>query len=283
MDGTLVDVNPAYANIIGRNVEETLKLTYWDITPEKYAELEAAQLESLETTERYGPYEKEYIHKDGHLVPVRLSGMILEKDGEPFILSSVEDITERKRAVEELRLERDNLIKIFEAMEDGVYIVNQQYDIQYVNTALKKDFGPHEDRKCYEYFHDRKEVCPWCKNQDVFAGKTVRWEWFSFKNQKTYDLIDTPVRNPDGTISKLEIFRDITDRKKAEEELEKHREHLEEMVKERTAELQTIVNAMAGREVRMAELKETIRKLRAQLEEEGLTPVADDPLKERSD
>ena len=33
----------------------------------------------------------------------------------------------------------------------------------------------------------------------------------------------------------------------------------------------------------MAELKETIKKLRAQLEETGLTPVANDPLKERSD
>jgi len=37
---------------------------------------------------------------------------------------------------------------------------------------------------------------------------------------------------------------------------------------------------MSGREVRMAELKETIKKLRTQLEETGLTPVADDPLTE---
>ena len=47
--------------------------------------------------------------------------------------------------------------------------------------------------------------------------------------------------------------------------------------------MQTIVNTMAGRELRMAELKETIQKLRAQLEAAGLTPVADDPLKEGSE
>jgi len=53
---------------------------------------------------------------------------------------------------------------------------------------------------------------------------------------------------------------------------------LEQRVSERTAELTRAVNLMAGREVRMAELKDVIRQLRAQLEEAGLTPVADDPL-----
>jgi len=76
-----------------------------------------------------------------------------------------------------------------------------------------------------------------------------------------------------------QLQQEITERKQAEEELAKHREHLEEMVKKRTAELQSIVNSMAGREVRMAELKETIQKLRTQIESAGLMPVADDPLK----
>jgi len=100
MNGELVDINPAYADILGRSVEETLNLTYWDITPRKYAEDEQRQLERLNKSGRYGPYEKEYTHKDGHLVPVRLHSSILEKEGETFIWSSVEDITERKQAEE---------------------------------------------------------------------------------------------------------------------------------------------------------------------------------------
>lgn len=98
MEGKLVDINPAYAAIIGRTIEETKQLTYWDITPERYATQEHEQLESLEKTGRYGPYEKEYIHKNGHLVPVRLQGLVIEKDGEKYIWSSVEDITEQKIA-----------------------------------------------------------------------------------------------------------------------------------------------------------------------------------------
>ncbi len=102
MNGDLVYVNPAYAEIIGRPVEQVLALSYWEITPEKYATQEKKQLESLEKTGKYGPYEKEYIHADGHLVPVRLSGQIVEIDGDEYIWSSVEDITEQKQAEKEL-------------------------------------------------------------------------------------------------------------------------------------------------------------------------------------
>jgi PAS domain S-box-containing protein len=102
--GNLVYINSAYAEIIGYTVEETLNLTYWNITPQKYAPEEAVQLKNLEETGRYGPYKKEYLHKDGHLVPVQLSGILIEKDGKPFIWSSVEDITHRQRQEESLRL-----------------------------------------------------------------------------------------------------------------------------------------------------------------------------------
>ncbi|SHJ62228.1 PAS domain S-box-containing protein [Malonomonas rubra DSM 5091] len=98
MDGSLVSVNPAYAKILGYSIEETLRLTYWDITPKKYAPDEQRQLRQLEATGHYGPYEKEYRHKDGHLVPVRLNGMIVVRDGEKHIWSSVEDITVLKKA-----------------------------------------------------------------------------------------------------------------------------------------------------------------------------------------
>ena len=72
--------------------------------------------------------------------------------------------------------------------------------------------------------------------------------------------------------------QEIAAREQAEEALRRHRDRLEDEVAKRTAKLRTLVDAMTGREVRMAELKTVIKQLRAQLIRAGLEPLADDPL-----
>ncbi len=125
------------------------------------------------------------------------------------------------KKVQKTPLDRKNekLINVLEAMENRVSIISKQHVIHYANAALEKDLGPATGRKCYEYFCDRKTVCPECKDKDVWAGKTVHKEWCSPKNKKTYESTDTPLTNPDGTISMLNILHDITERKQTEEAL----------------------------------------------------------------
>ncbi|MFK8183741.1 MAG: AAA family ATPase [Phormidesmis sp.] len=97
MNGEFVYGNQAFADILGHEKEALPELSYWEITPQKYADIEQVQIETLKRQGCYGPYEKEYIHKDGHLVPVRLSGVIVERNGEQFIWSGIEDIHDRKQ------------------------------------------------------------------------------------------------------------------------------------------------------------------------------------------
>jgi len=87
LDGQLVAVNQAYADLIGRSIEETLKLDYWQITPRHFKAKEDEQIKKIKAERKYGPYQKKYIHKDGRLIDVVLVGKLLPINGEDFIWS----------------------------------------------------------------------------------------------------------------------------------------------------------------------------------------------------
>ncbi len=178
------------------------------------------------------PLETRYLKKDGDSIWGNLTFSFFRNgDKNPLhFLGMVENITQRKQIETALEKEHDKFVNILEAMENGVYIVNQEYVIEYINPALKREFGPTKGRKCYQYFHDRQAVCPWCVNKKVFAGESCRWEWYSAKRNKYYDLFDTPIKNKDGTFSKFEIFHDITAHKLAEKALKKSQQQYENLV-----------------------------------------------------
>lgn len=135
---------------------------------------------------------------------------------------------------EALRNERDNLLNTLNAMKDGVYIINQQNDMVFANPSTVEEFGPYEGKKCYEYFHDFKEPCPQCDSGQVHAGKMVRSEWLLPKTGKTYEIIHTPFKEIDGSISKLSIIRDITERKRMEEALRQSEHTIRRLAKAST-------------------------------------------------
>jgi len=145
MDGALVDVNPAFADIIGRSVEETLSLTYWDITPEKYAADEQMQLDSLKKTGQYGPFIKEYIHRDGHLVPVQLSGILIQNHEEPCIWSTVEDISVRVAAEASSQEFMQRLQKLTEHLPGFIYQFRMRPDgsshFPYASKGIQDVYG----------------------------------------------------------------------------------------------------------------------------------------------
>jgi PAS domain S-box-containing protein len=146
LDGQIIYINPAYANMLGYSVTETFNLTYWQITPHHYAAAEAEQLRLLQTTGRYGPYEKHYIHRDGTLIPVQLSGRLLDLNGTQYIWSNVEDIRSRKTIEAQLQASESQFRQLIENTNDVIFSHDLNGHFQYLSPAFTKVLGyPAED------------------------------------------------------------------------------------------------------------------------------------------
>lgn len=219
-----IKVNDAYANAAeGRPPGFFEGKNHFDLYP--HPENQEIFRKVLETGQPYSVYEKPFEYPDQPERGVTYWNWslqpVMDSEGtvEGVVLSLV-DVTERKRAEQKVELEQARLRSILDTMPYGVYIVNKQFDVEYTNPVIEREFGPVNNRKCHAYLHDRDMVCPWCKNQSVFEGNSMHWEWSSSKTGKTYDFFDSPLINSDGSISKLKLMHDITYRKQAEAELE---------------------------------------------------------------
>jgi two-component system NtrC family sensor kinase len=113
----------------------------------------------------------------------------------------------------------DRITAILDAFEDGIYVMNKELVVEYMNSAMVAEFGDGVGRKCHQLINQSEEKCPWCQSDDVFAGKTVRREVYVPLVDKTYYLTEIPFQNADGTLSKLSIYHDISKEKKQEEML----------------------------------------------------------------
>jgi len=226
MEGIVRDWNKGAEGVLGYRADEVIGTS----NRKFFADPEEAD-RIMERVRREGAiknYRTIVLRKDGKPIHISMSAaLIKDKNGVPIGTVRVSrDVTKEVELEERIKAERDNLNLIFESMADGVYIISKDFKIEFMNRVLRDEYGDHVGEICYKVFHEREEPCPRCKHQEVMKGKTVRWEWYSRRTNKTYDLIETPLRGSDGTISKLTIFRDITDRKRMEEELKESRKFL---------------------------------------------------------
>jgi two-component system NtrC family sensor kinase len=113
----------------------------------------------------------------------------------------------------------DMITAILNAFEDGIYVMNQDLVVEFMNSAMIAEFGEGVGKKCHQLINQSEEKCPWCLSDEVFAGKTVRREVYVPLADKTYYLTEIPFENADGSLSKLSIYHDITERKHQEEKL----------------------------------------------------------------
>lgn len=128
------------------------------------------------------------------------------------------------------------------AFNGFVYVCSQDFRVLFHNEAMMQRIGRNAVGEfCYSALHDRDSVCPWCVNERIFAGETVRSVKQSPKDDRWFEICSSPIWKNGAVTAKLGMFVDITDRKRAEEEIIALNAGLNERVRERTAELESAI------------------------------------------
>ncbi|MBK1690881.1 PAS domain S-box protein [Ectothiorhodospira mobilis] len=134
--GEFLDFNSALLEPSGYTAGEFRGLSYWDLTPERYFPQEQEQLRQLQETGRYGPFEKEYIRKDGSRYPVLLNGFIMTDPATEKVVvwSVIQDISERKRVEQDMRQAKETAEQVSQAKSE--FLANMSHEIRTPMTAV---------------------------------------------------------------------------------------------------------------------------------------------------
>jgi signal transduction histidine kinase/CheY-like chemotaxis protein len=146
------------------------------------------------------------------------SRFVFDDDGVPVRCIGVhQDITERQRMEQALKESEEKYRSMMEAMDECAFICSSDFRIEYMNPAMKRKTGRDATGEiCYRAFHGLGDRCPWCQQEKVLKGETIKSELVKSESGEAYLISQSPVFHTNGTVSKLAVYRDITELKKLE-------------------------------------------------------------------
>lgn len=145
-----------------------------------------------------------------------------------------------KDRVKEISTLNERLIYILGATKTGLDIIDSDFNVVYIDPMWAKVYGDHKGKKCYAYFMGRNNVCDNCGVKKALETKkpVVTEEILVREEGRPIEVTTIPFQDEKGNWLVAEINVDITERTKKDAELRKHRDHLEELVKQRTDEVE---------------------------------------------
>lgn len=249
-NGQILDVNDVMLRMYGyESKEEVLKLTVSDISAENDQFSDEKAREMIRKAIEEGPQVFEWLskRKNGDIFFSEISLKSTQIGGVGRVLAVLRDISGRKKAENALVESEARYRTIIEAFPEIIMVHDLKGNIIFANNALEEITGisqvdysnPHRKARIHpddlEYVRDETKKLiegqethtPIIENRFIDTGGNTRW--FSGIISKIYF---------DNQLYLQTISRDITEKKYAEEQLEKYKNHLEYLVKERTEELE---------------------------------------------
>jgi len=229
-DGEILEVNEAFSALLGYTRAEsigktTAELSIWTDLADRaeFTRLlaEAGEVQDLETTLR---------RKDGTLVSVTDSARTLDFQGEKCVLSITHDVTERKRALEELEFRNAVLSTVQETSKDGILVVDEAEHVLSFNRRFVEMWHiPEEliedgaDEPLLQFaasqLTDSQPFLQRARHLNEHRRETSQDE-LVLADGRVFDHYSAPMLGPgERYFGHVWYFRDITEGKRAEQEL----------------------------------------------------------------
>lgn len=219
LDGTLMEISPSILalskgqykreDLIGMSMSELYSF------PEERQLL----INKLREKGSISDYEITLRNRDGSLVPCSVSAKLLfGSDGNPVkIIGSMRDISERKKSEEALKQSYAFSESLLRTIPFGMDIVDEEGKILFLSDNFKRIFGEKTvGEKCWELYRDDKTQCEDCPlKKPITIGETAVYESCGVLGGRIFEINHTGMLY-NGQKALLELFQDITERKKME-------------------------------------------------------------------
>ncbi len=229
LDGHFLSVNRALCAMVGYSEAELLATGFQAITHPDDLSPDLANVEALLAGRIAGfEMEKRYLHKRGHEVWVILTVSLARgASGEPlYFISQIQDITRRKKLEEELRRSEEHFRLLIENASDFVTTVHADGTVGYTGPSISRlgyDADEMRGKQVLDYVHPEDAPAIAAAMAECLAarGAIVKTECRLRHGDGSWRWVENMGRavTEDGATHIVVNARDITERRRAEEEL----------------------------------------------------------------
>ena len=267
--GRITRFNRACEGITGYSASEVLGRVFWQflVPPEELPGIKEVW-EALKTGDFPNTHENQWLAKDGSRRLVAWSNTVLtgETGDVLYVIGTGIDITDQREAEKELLRAKESWERTFASVPDLIAILDNQYQILRINNAMARRLGVKAEDAiglpCYEVIHGLSEPPDYCPHSRTIKDGRQHVEEMREDRLRGYFMISTtPLHDDQGQmVGTVHVAHDITDRKMAQDALQKAHNDLELRVQERTAELTQAYERLETEMSRREQIEEQLRQ-----------------------